>query len=345
MNYKISVVMPVYNAEKTLETAIESVINQTFGFENIEFVIVDDCSQDNSKKIIEQYSNQYENIKCIYLPKNSGCSISRNFAIDIITGDYLMFLDSDDEFMPDYCETAYSAITEGDFDILYCNNFLKFLDGVYSFSKIFSKEKLLDQNAVHRHTLWGNLFKTSYIKGNDIKCPDTLCEDGVFCIKAFTKTNKIIVLPNYYGYMYTVESVDNDSVTHNVQNEDILRFIDGCYLMNDYMEENNLNKQRLIDLIKIIFFMFFKLDTSKNEKIYLLDKIYEFEIAINRPIILSFKPLDWLNRLILNKHYNLFIYISFIAGKLYTNRRLKNIFFKKYSNITKIDLDSISYEY
>ncbi len=62
MTFKISVIMPVYNAEDELNTAIDSIINQSFGFENIELIIVDDCSTDNSRNIITDYANEYENI-------------------------------------------------------------------------------------------------------------------------------------------------------------------------------------------------------------------------------------------------------------------------------------------
>ena len=70
--YKISVIIPVYNAEGTLKKTIDSVITQTFGFENIELIIVDDKSSDNSKIIINEYSKKFNNIKPIFLEKNSG---------------------------------------------------------------------------------------------------------------------------------------------------------------------------------------------------------------------------------------------------------------------------------
>jgi len=72
MKYKVSVIIPVYNAEKYLKTAIDSVINQTIGFENIELIIVNDNSNDNSEQIIKEYSNKYDNIIDIHLDKNSG---------------------------------------------------------------------------------------------------------------------------------------------------------------------------------------------------------------------------------------------------------------------------------
>lgn len=67
--YKVSVIIPIYNQEKYLDRAINSVINQSIGFENIELLLVDDCSIDNTKEIINNYINMYENIKGLFLEK------------------------------------------------------------------------------------------------------------------------------------------------------------------------------------------------------------------------------------------------------------------------------------
>ena len=68
--YKISIIIPIYNAESTLKNTICSVINQTIGFENIELILVDDNSNDSSKVIIKEYDSQYSNIKSIFLKEN-----------------------------------------------------------------------------------------------------------------------------------------------------------------------------------------------------------------------------------------------------------------------------------
>ena len=252
-----------------------------------------------------------------------------------------MFLDSDDEFVDDYCETMFDTINSGDFDICICGNYSKFLDGIYTSTKIESKEsKIVDDPFSLRHTMWGNIFKTKLIKDNNIKCPDTLCEDGVFGIIAFTKAENIIQLPNYNGYIYTVESDNNESITHKVTKEDILSFIDGCYLINDYLEENSLNKQRLINHLKIIFFMFFKIHASRDEKLILLNEILELEKNIGDTQFITItdsKPMDLLNKLILNKKFNLFLFISFFCNKFYASNLIKNFLFRRYSNFRKID--------
>lgn len=96
-NFKYSVVMPVYNVEEYLEESIESIVNQTIGFEeNIQLILVNDGSPDNSGEICEKYKEKYpENI--VYIKQeNSGVSVARNTGLDFVKGEYVNFLDSDD---------------------------------------------------------------------------------------------------------------------------------------------------------------------------------------------------------------------------------------------------------
>ena len=102
--YKISMIIPVYNAEKYLKRTINSIINQSIGFENIELILVDDNSQDNSKSIIEEYVAKYDNVIGIYSDKNHGFpGFGRNKGIEIASGQYIMFSDNDDEHDKDLC--------------------------------------------------------------------------------------------------------------------------------------------------------------------------------------------------------------------------------------------------
>lgn len=95
--YKVTVVMPVYNAEKTLKKTIDSIINQTIGFKNIELIIVDDKSDDNSRAIILEYAKKYSNVVPVFLKENTGSPAKpRNLGMDLATGNYLMFIDADD---------------------------------------------------------------------------------------------------------------------------------------------------------------------------------------------------------------------------------------------------------
>ena len=90
---KISVIVPIYDVEKFLAECIESIINQSY--ENLEIILVDDGSHDNSGKIADEYAKKDERIKVIHKP-NGGLSDARNAGLQIATGEYLMFSDSDD---------------------------------------------------------------------------------------------------------------------------------------------------------------------------------------------------------------------------------------------------------
>ena len=101
-DYKISMIIPTFNVEDDLKRAMDSLLNQTFGFENIEVLLVDDFSTDNTRQLILDYANQYDNIKHIFLESNSGSAGKpRNIGIKHATADYIMFLDNDDEYVPE----------------------------------------------------------------------------------------------------------------------------------------------------------------------------------------------------------------------------------------------------
>ena len=108
---KVSIIVPVYNVEKYIERCLQSLIKQSY--KNIEVIIVDDCSQDDGKKIIEKYSKSDDRIRAIFLSKNQGVSYARNLALTKITGDWICFCDGDDWYEKDFIECMlYCAINE-----------------------------------------------------------------------------------------------------------------------------------------------------------------------------------------------------------------------------------------
>lgn len=98
-NETVSVIIPVYNAERYISDTIESVLNQTY--KDIEIVLVDDCSTDNSRKIIEAYANLNSGIVYHLQKENGGAAVARNTALSIANGRYVAFLDSDDLWLPE----------------------------------------------------------------------------------------------------------------------------------------------------------------------------------------------------------------------------------------------------
>ncbi len=115
MNDKISIILPIFNVGDHLRGGIDSLINQTIGNENLEIVMVNDCSTDGSDKIIDEYADEYECCVAIHHEKNSGAAYTpRNTGIEACSGEYIMFLDPDDRFTPDAVETLYRAAKTND---------------------------------------------------------------------------------------------------------------------------------------------------------------------------------------------------------------------------------------
>lgn len=120
MNKKVSVIIPCYNQGQYVKEAIESALVQTY--KNLEIIVVDDASSDNSRELIENYTNQNENIKFIKNSKNQGASYSRNIAIENACGEYILPLDADDKIHPSYVEKAVKILEENHkIGIVYCD--------------------------------------------------------------------------------------------------------------------------------------------------------------------------------------------------------------------------------
>ena len=218
--YKISIIVPIYNQEKYLRTAIESVINQTFGFENIELILVDDKSTDGTKMIIENFSNLYQNIKPIYLEENSGgAGIPRNVGIENANAPFLMFFDPDDELFDDICEVLYNKMILEGADIVSGNaidineniNF-PYYDLIFNDNREVINPKK-DYNDIKNFRVWGSIFSKEFILNNNIHFLNTKTnEDTYFTLNSFFNANKICYLDNYYGMIYFIRN--GDSMTH-----------------------------------------------------------------------------------------------------------------------------------
>ena len=148
MDYKISVIIPTYNAEDYLLEAVESVKNQTISFDKIELVLVDDNSNDSTKSILRQLSEENENIKSIFLEGNSGtASKPRNEGIKNASSPYIMFLDNDDVLYSKMCEVMYDAIDSNGVDVVSCRYNIdsgKSSKSPYSFLDNFNPKKFKD---------------------------------------------------------------------------------------------------------------------------------------------------------------------------------------------------------
>lgn len=116
---KISFIVPIYNVEPYLARCVDSLLNQTY--ENVEIILVDDCSPDNSRSIMEAYSEKDSRVKCIFQPENMGVSAARNKGLEAATGDWIAFCDGDDWYLPEFCEEMLKSAEENNSDFIICN--------------------------------------------------------------------------------------------------------------------------------------------------------------------------------------------------------------------------------
>ena len=115
MRPKLSVIMPVYNAEKFIIKSITSVIEQTI--KSWELIIINDASTDSTQKIIDSYTDKDNRIKCFNLEKNSGAAVARNTCIIKATGKFIAFIDSDDIWLPTKSEVQINLMEKHKCDI------------------------------------------------------------------------------------------------------------------------------------------------------------------------------------------------------------------------------------
>ena len=123
---KVSVIVPVYNVEKYIEKCLDSLVNQTL--KEIEIIVVNDGSPDNSQKIIDKYAKKYKNIKS-YIKENGGLSDARNYGLKKATGEYIAFIDSDDYIDREMLYKMYNHAIKEELDIVVCDTINVYEDG------------------------------------------------------------------------------------------------------------------------------------------------------------------------------------------------------------------------
>ena len=131
---KVSIIVPVYNTSKYLNSCIKSLLHQTL--KDIEIILINDGSTDDSESIIKKYKDK--RIKYIS-KKNEGIGKTRNLGIDTATGEYLSFIDSDDYVEPDFCEKMYEKATKDKCDIVICDYYEDHFEGLKEIKESLNK--------------------------------------------------------------------------------------------------------------------------------------------------------------------------------------------------------------
>lgn len=218
MNHKISVIIPMYNAQEYIEKCIFSILNQTY--KNIEILVIDDGSKDRSKEIVERLALDDERIVYLY-QKNAGACSALNHGISLATGDYITFTDNDDYVEAKTYEIVVNHLNEIEYDLIIFGFSYDFVDEKYSIISHMENMSANNREGVKKiipcifennlfHTFWNKMYKTSVIKNNNIWFDERYNSMGdyAFNCKLFAKLNSLDVI-DFVGYHYLKRNRDS----------------------------------------------------------------------------------------------------------------------------------------
>ena len=287
----VSVILPIYNVEQVLKRCLDSVCNQTYL--NLEIILVDDGSTDNSGNICDEYAKVDKRIKVIH-KKNGGLSDARNVGLDIANGDYLTLVDSDDFISAYYVQNLMFAIQKSGCE-LSSSWFCKFSNGIKigsptiandSSIEICNREdyykKMLLQDGVEV-SAWGKMYKSSLFNG--VRYPfGKLYEDIPTTYLLIEKVEKIAVIPNVdYYYYQRKQSISNTSFNEKKMDAIIHMRNFKDFIIKNYPQLETLAICRYFSVLCNIIFLISN-NTYRNYKdiLWIEIKKYRKKLLFNR---------------------------------------------------------------
>ncbi|MEG0826008.1 MAG: glycosyltransferase [Bacilli bacterium] len=233
---KVSIIVPVYNVEQYIDKCLNSLVNQTL--KEIEIIVVNDGTKDNSQIIIDKYKNKYSIIKS-FIKENGGLSDARNYGMTKARGKYIAFVDSDDYIDITMYEKLYKKAISKNFDITICdcysslNNKLTFIDSNIK-NDLLNKQQIKQCFINIYPTAWNKLYKKELLNNISFK-KGVWYEDVEFLYRLLprVKTVGVVKEPLYYY-------LQRDGAITSQVNEKIYHYIDNWNGILDYYKTNNL---------------------------------------------------------------------------------------------------------
>lgn len=217
----ISVIIPAYNAERTIDRCLKSILSQSFL--DFDVYVVNDGSTDNTKNVLKKYTT-YPNI-FIFNKNNGGVSNARNYALKFVDSQFVVFVDSDDYVEKDYLKHLIEAICDKKYDMAITGintiksghivNKTNYKEGIYSAEDMLTE--ILNQNGPQGY-LWNKIFKLSIIKKYNLKFNSdiSMAEDLLFCVKYLIHSNCVSILNNIdYNYVKDGEGLAYTASLYN----------------------------------------------------------------------------------------------------------------------------------
>ena len=268
---KISVIVPVYNVEKYIFQCVDSILNQTY--RNIEIIIVDDGSTDKSSKICDEYQLKDSRVRVIH-QKNKGLGGARNTGLKFATGEYVLFLDSDDWLECDALEIMINKIQNSRADIvigginLYIEETQEIKNGwIKDFSDRTGVYSINNDNFIETFTpAWARLYRKSFLDNNNLKFVEhCYYEDNSWGCFIAIYTKKIAFVKKVFFYRQHKNSITA------IKDEKVFDWIKDFKYFYNFIKNQNINNEKL-EMAKLWYFLnfyyYYKLLSHKNKKIF-----------------------------------------------------------------------------
>lgn len=247
MKCLVSVIVPIYKVEQYLTHCIKTISEQTY--KNLEIILVDDGSPDNCGKMCDEFAEQDRRIKVMH-KQNGGLSDARNVGIDVATGEYITFIDSDDYVMPDMIESLMNIIAKENTDIAQCN-FVRskndYIDEQQHESSqsgkftVYFEDKMsayLKDNKINT-VAWGKIYKRSLF--NEIRFPVGRLHEDVFTTYKLIHEADTVAVTDYIGYVYRITE---NSITTSKFSPKKLDSVYGRLEQSEFIEKHYSNLKK-----------------------------------------------------------------------------------------------------
>ena len=264
----VSVIVPVYNVEKYIGRCLDSLVNQTL--KNIEIIVVNDGSPDNSQEIIDKYTKKYNNIKS-YIKENGGLSDARNYGLKYAKGEYISFIDSDDYIDKTMMEKMYNKAKENNFDLIVCDLDMvddngEFIQNVSSnLNKDIYKDKIKNYMINMYPSAWNKIYKQDLFKNKVYFKKGIWFEDVEFIYRLIPYIKSIgTIKDNLYHY------VQREGAITKTFDKRLYNYIDNWNGIIDFYQKNDFYEDYKQELeycyVRYLYATFIKQATNYKDK-------------------------------------------------------------------------------
>ncbi len=317
--YKVSVIVPVYGVEKYISKCLNSLVNQKLN--DIEIIVVNDGTKDNSQKIIDEYVKKYPDKVKSFIKENGGQGSARNYGLKQATGEYIGYVDSDDYVELDMYEKLYNKAINDNLDIAICGNYNVSED--YKNKKVDLEFIKYEDNKINallgKKAVWNKIYKKSIVEKLEFRSK-VWYEDFDFSIKAICSAKKIgYVNEPLYNYLLREGSTMNNS--NVVRNLEILDAFNEIVKDKNYKKYYDIIEFLAIDHIYISTIVrVINAKADKKTKMEVIDKLMNYmnnnfsNFRNNKYIETLSRNRKIIYKLINRKKYNLIKLLFAVKG-------------------------------